>query len=312
MAEEKVLKPKTFRIDEETAEKIRTIAETIGGNQQEAFTKLIETYELQSSKSILPDQRTNIEQFEKYTNALTHLYLVSLETSQSAEETIRIEFDALLKSKDVTIQNLQEQLFAAKKLEEDSIKKAESLVRVLEELKSSFTTKESDYATQITNLHSMLADKDSLNKALSDSYAEEKQKISSLSEKIGSLVQKNKELSSIGAELSSVKAERDQLLSSKEDLEKELQSAVALQEYALSDLKQQHSFVLEQCKQQAQLEQEKTVLSIERKYQEQIQALKEQRQVEVDGYQQKYFALLEKLEEKKVLVPENLPLDSGQ
>ena len=70
MAEDKVLKPKSFRIDDETADKFKQISASIGGNQQEAFVKLIETYELQSSKSALPDQRTNIEQFEKYINAL--------------------------------------------------------------------------------------------------------------------------------------------------------------------------------------------------------------------------------------------------
>ena len=43
MEEEKILKPKTFRIDEETANKIRKISETIGGNQQEAFVPCIVT-----------------------------------------------------------------------------------------------------------------------------------------------------------------------------------------------------------------------------------------------------------------------------
>jgi len=296
MAEEKVLKPKTFRIDEETADKIRKISETIGGNQQEAFAKLIETYELQSSKSTLSKQKTNIEQFEKYINALTRLYMVSLEANQNVSETVRTEFDALLRSKDMTIQGLQEQLSAAKKSVEDSTKKAESSKKETEELKTSFTSKQSDYETQIANLQSMLADKESLNKALSNSYNEERQKNSSLQEKIDTLGQECKELSSVKEELSDIRAERDQLFSSKEDLEKELQSLQISHNQAMADLKQHESLVLEQCKQQSQLELEKTVLGIERKYQEQIQSLKEQKQAEVDVYQQKYFALLEKLQ----------------
>lgn len=91
MAEDKVLKPKTFRIDKETVEKIRKIAETIGGNQQDAFTKLIDAYELQSSKSVLPDQKINIEQFEKHVSVLTHMYMISLENNQSMAETVRTE-----------------------------------------------------------------------------------------------------------------------------------------------------------------------------------------------------------------------------
>jgi len=296
MAEEKVLKPKTFRIDEETADKIRKISETIGGNQQEAFAKLIETYELQSSKSTLSEQKTNIEQFEKYINALTRLYMVSLETNQNVSETVRTEFDALLRSKDMTIQRLQEQLSAAQKSVEDSAKKVESSEKETEELKASFVSKESDYKAQIANLQSMLVDKDSLNKALSNSYNEERQKNASLQEKIDSLGRECKELSSVKEELSVVCVERDQLLSSKEDLEKELLSVKASHDQAMADLKKHETLVLEQCKQQSQLELEKTVLGIERKYQEQIQSLKEQKQAEVDVYQQKYFALLEKLQ----------------
>ena len=142
----------------------------------------------------------------------------------------------------------------------------------------------------------MLVDKDSLNKALANSYKEEKQKNASLQEKIDSLGWECKELSSVKEELSGVCAERDQLLNSKEDLEKELQSLQIFYDQTMEDLKQHETLALEQCKQQAQLELEKTVLGIERKYQEQIQSLKEQKQAEIDGYQQKYFALLEKLQ----------------
>ncbi len=296
MAEEKVLKPKTFRIDEETADKIRKISDTIGGNQQEAFAKLIETYELQSSKATLSEQKTNIEQFEKYINALTRMYLVSLETNEHTAETVRTEFDALLHSKDSTIQELQEQLSATKKSVQDSAKKAEASEKETEEWKVSFASKKSDYEAQIANLQSMLVDKDSLNKALANSYKEEKQKNASLQEKIDSLGRECKELSSVKEELSGVCAERDQLLNSKEDLEKELQSLQIFYDQTMEDLKQHETLALEQCKQQAQLELEKTVLGIERKYQEQIQSLKEQKQAEIDGYQQKYFALLEKLQ----------------
>lgn len=247
----------------------------------------------------MSEQKTNIEQFEKYINALTRMYLVSLETNENTAETVRTEFDALLHSKDATIQGLQEQLTTAKKSVQDFTKKVKSLEKETVELKASFNSKESDYTTQITNLQSMLVDKDSLNKALSNSYKEEKQKTSSLQQRLDSLDQELKELSSVQTELSNVCAERDRLLSNKETLEKELQSIKASHDQAMADLKQQESLALEQCKQQSQLELEKTILSIERKYQEQIQSLKEKKQVEVDAYQQKYFTLLEKLQSVK-------------
>ena len=41
MADGKELRPRSFRIDDETAERIKEISNTIGGNQQETLAKLI-------------------------------------------------------------------------------------------------------------------------------------------------------------------------------------------------------------------------------------------------------------------------------
>ena len=40
-------------------------------------------------------------------------------------------------------------------------------------------------------------------------------------------------------------------------------------------------------------------MELEKKYQEQIQKLKEEKQIEIDKYQQKYLVLLEQLEQPK-------------
>ena len=47
------LKPKSFRLNDETNEKFKEIAMEIGGNQQETLTQLIEAYELQKGKLAL-------------------------------------------------------------------------------------------------------------------------------------------------------------------------------------------------------------------------------------------------------------------
>ena len=117
---DKELKPKSFRLDEETAEKFREISVAIGGNQQETLAKLIEAYEFQTSKAILVDKKGDIEQFEKYVSALTRMYMGTLEDNQNLTETIRTEFDALLKSKDNTIQDLQSKLTVSKQLKEEA------------------------------------------------------------------------------------------------------------------------------------------------------------------------------------------------
>lgn len=99
MADDKALKPRSYRINDETAEKIKEIAASIGGNQQETLAKLIEAYEFQSGKAVLTEKKSDIEQFEKYVNAIIRMYMGSLEDNQNITETVRTEFDALLQSR---------------------------------------------------------------------------------------------------------------------------------------------------------------------------------------------------------------------
>ena len=65
MAESKELKPKSFRINDETAEKFKEISMNIGGNQQETLSKLIEAYEFQAGKAVLTEKKADIEQFRQ-------------------------------------------------------------------------------------------------------------------------------------------------------------------------------------------------------------------------------------------------------
>ena len=104
------LKPKSFRIDDATAEKFKDISAAIGGNQQETLSKLIEAYEFQNGKAVLTEKKADIEQFETYIGALTRMYMGSLEDNQNLSETIRMQYDALLHSKDSVIQDLQNKL----------------------------------------------------------------------------------------------------------------------------------------------------------------------------------------------------------
>lgn len=60
-------------------------------------------------------------------------------------------------------------------------------------------------------------------------------------------------------------------------------------------MQQHEQDLLDRQKEQSQIALDKAVLEIEKKYQEQIEKLKTDKQSEVDKYQQKYFDLLEQL-----------------
>lgn len=288
MADGKELKPKSFRINDETAEKFKEISSTIGGNQQETLAKLIETFEFQSGKAILIEKKADIEQFEKYITAITRMFMGSLEDNQNITETVRTEFDALLKSKDATIQDLQEKLTVTKQLKEDATLKAKTHADENAKLNGVIESLKNKYNSKMDDMQSMLSDKNSLNKALTDSCNDLKVKIESMKEAVG-------QSSALRAELDQLKQEYEKVIREQSDLKKQMQQEQDAHKKAISELRQHEVDALERLKEQSQLAQDKALLQIEKSFQEQMQKLKADKQAEIDSYQQKYFDLLEQM-----------------
>lgn len=290
MADEKILKPKSFRIDDETAEKFKEISNSIGSNQQETLAKLIEAYEFQAGKAVLTEKKADIEQFEKYVNVLTRMFMGSLEDNQNITDTVKTEFEALLKSKDTTIQDLQTKVAEFKQQKESSTARANALddenVRlndVINTLKEEFNTKANDY-------EEMLKDKNDLNKALMTTCNDLKAKLDAYEKDYS-------EVETLRKNISDITTENDSLKKSNEANEKALTDLKADYDKKIEELNKHELDALSHCREQMQIELDKAVLETERKYQEQIQQLKEQKQSEIDKYQQKYLSLLERLQE---------------
>ena len=288
MSDEKILKPKSFRITDETADAFKQISAEIGGNQQEALAKLIETYEFQKGKAILTEKKADIDQFEQYITILTRMYMSSLEDNQNITTTVRTEFEALLQSKDQTIQDLQAQLTAAKQLKEASAAKAKGFSDENTRLNDYIESLKTEYSSKTNDLQAQLTDKDSLNRALTYSCNDLKNKLNALQEE-------HKEFSSIRSKLAELTDKCTKLEHSKAEAEKALKSAISNHEQELAQLKQQEADSLTRIKEQADLEKDKALLALEKDYQKQIQVLKEKNQSDVDKYQQKYFDLLQQL-----------------
>ena len=288
MSDEKILKPKSFRITDETADAFKQISAEIGGNQQEALAKLIETYEFQKGKAILTEKKADIDQFEQYITILTRMYMSSLEDNQNITTTVRTEFEALLQSKDQTIQDLQAQLTAAKQLKEASAAKAKGFSDENTRLNDYIESLKTEYSSKTNDLQAQLTDKDSLNRALTDSCNDLKNKLNALQEE-------HKEFSSIRSKLAELTDKCTKLEHSKAEAEKALKSAISNHKQELAQLKQQEADSLTRIKEQADREKDKALLALEKDYQKQIQVLKEKNQSDVDKYQQKYFDLLQQL-----------------
>ena len=101
----------------------------------------------------------------------------SLEDNQNLSETIRTEFDALLQSKDVTIQELQKKFAQANQQKEEFAAKAKTYSDENARLNVTIHELKSEYTSKINDMQTMLLDKDSLNKTLTDSCNDLKEKM---------------------------------------------------------------------------------------------------------------------------------------
>ena len=280
MADGKELKPKSFRIDDATAERFKEISADIGGNQQETLAKLIEAYEFQAGKAILTDKKDDIEQFERYVNAITRMFMGSLEDNQNITETVRTEFDGLLKSKDATIQDLQEKIKVAKQLQQDSDEKAKTFADANTDLVKKLEKLQLDSDAKINDLNMMLSDKEKLNHALANSFDEIKEKMNAMQAEHYSFDKMKKNLDNAQKELETAKQDK--------------QAA----DKTIEELKKHEKESVDRCKEQMQIAQDKALIELDKKYQEQIQTLKEEKQTEIDKYQEKYLELLNKMQAK--------------
>lgn len=269
MAESKETRPVSYRIDVETQGKIQKIAQELGLNQQGTLQKLVESFELQKGKQAItdPGKKELIDTFDFYTTKLNTAFTGIVESLQEAEEKAKMEVASSLAAKETQIIELHQKVVTLKQDKEDAVQKAKDYADELESIRKSNTS-----------LEAMLKDKENLNKALTDTSNELRAKVDSMSADHEKLAAAVKQVSTLTTAKTKLEAEN-------KDLCKQLEAQ-----------KQHEADVLEQYAQKKDLEREKAVLAVEKGFQEQIQALKAEKQKEIDQYQQKYLELLEKMQ----------------
>lgn len=221
---------RSFRITEATADKIKDIAAEIGGNQQQTLAKLIEAYEMQRGKEVLKDKRSDIDTFESYINAITRMYMSSLEDNQNISSIIRTEFEAQLNSKDNLIQDLQLQKAKAEQTEQEATSIAEGLKEENARLNNYVASLKAEYEAKTADLQSMLNDKDKLNKVLADKAKQQEKEITEMKEKI-------EEAKTLKAELERCRADLNTTIKDKEQLQLKHEKEMLALEKKLQDEK---------------------------------------------------------------------------
>ena len=193
-------------------------------------------------ESVIRQRRSTTEEKAQKTTEATSA------VTQNVTETVRTEFDALLKSKDSIIQDLQEKLTVAKQLKDEATTKAKTYSSENEMIKQAMERLTSEYESKLDNMQDILNEKEESNQLLKSAYTDLKAK----NENMKADAEHNQELR---RELDGLTSEYNKLQTAYKELEAELK-----QEKVVAELKL-----------------EKTLLENERKYQEQIQKLKEEK-----------------------------------
>lgn len=126
--EKKQINTRSYRVDDETAEKIASLAKELGVNQNGVFETLLSAYELQQDAAIVPEAKKDIENFVSHLRSIQDAYHNIVSINAQTEERVRQEFQRRLDNNDKQIADLletKEQQKARIDELQDSYKKAE-------------------------------------------------------------------------------------------------------------------------------------------------------------------------------------------
>ena len=240
---------------------------------------------------VLVDDRENLEQFENYVSILNRMYMDAVEGKHNMKETVRAEYEILLRSKDETISDLQIKNRTMAELKDENYKRISALQKENEELVEKIHAQDAKIMEQQEDFRSKLADKDALNRNLSESCSDLCNKIASME----SAVQKTE----------SILAEKEELADSNTELQKRIENLERLQKEAelekkraLMEQEEAHKKAVAEMESrlaESALSGEREQLKLKQQHSEEIEKLKEKMQEKVDSYQNKYMELLESL-----------------
>lgn len=200
-------KPVPFRIDPETAEKLRALSKDFS-NQDSAFNALIAAYERENLMMAQPQFSEDIRQFEEYQRFLGAKYTDMLNALATADERARTEVRELLASKDATIQDLQFQLEKAKssretyeKLYRDGMTDKESVEKELEKEQLASQELRSEMREKEEQFNSIISDKERLNDILSKTVDEKNRELEKLKGYPEQFAEKDREIHALKEQL---------------------------------------------------------------------------------------------------------------
>ena len=95
--------PRSFRISEEVNEKLKSISNQIGGNQQDLFDQLISAYESRQVEETLGSRKEDYAAVVKLLDTVKSKYISALLEADNADEIANAKYEKELRNREKTI-----------------------------------------------------------------------------------------------------------------------------------------------------------------------------------------------------------------
>lgn len=310
--EQKKVMTRSFRVSDDVVEKIKEITSDLGdkASQQDALTVMIEAYEMQKAKFSLGDDAKAVEEFEAHANILIRRFMDKIEEKQMLTETIGTQYEAMLLSKDRTIQDLQARILDLEESQKKTLQENGETQKYNKDLENRVLNLEKRLEEQQSDYKEKMKDKDALNITLQESCTELRQKNESMKNAVeqaeivlqekNELERKNRETNHQIEVLQKENGEIAQRLQLSE--QKALEDVELLEEKyqsKIEQLKEQQKADIERIEEKLNIETDKKILNKNQEHLTVVETIKKEAQAEIDKYQEKYRQLLERVEEKK-------------
>lgn len=297
MSEEKLLKPVSFRLDDETKEKIKELSIELGLNQQGTLQTLLDTFEIVKSKEVLSDSdlQRSITEFEYFTSSVNKSYIQILHALQDAEKKAEFKVKEQLESKDKIIVDLQERIAQYKQLAAEEKENLKSHEEQYNEVRNTLDKRNKDIET----IEKTLQNKELRITELAEDKSELKEKVEELKSIKQTLQDKANKYDEAILKLAQTSTEKEKVentLTNKiNSLESQNKSLIEQYNKQLEELTLKSKEKLDLAAEQYDLNLEKRLLEQEKLHRSELKELQNERKKEIDKYQQKYFELLEQM-----------------
>ena len=124
--EKKVLK--SIRANPTAFDRLAAIAKEGGLDQGAALEALLNTWDVQAAKGMVPERAADVADFDAHVQGIQAAFLRSLELAQSAESRARVSYQAQLDAMSATITRLQAELTETRvKLDESELARVQAV-----------------------------------------------------------------------------------------------------------------------------------------------------------------------------------------